>query len=188
MESQRPQFDSCQETVGPTQSSSRMRSRLPPGGEVPRPARAFCGAGPRRAKGQSVTLEARSVAADVRAESNRTYFRELDGIPARCVYDADEQGGIDMEPECPQPFCLLQRDGVDRGELAEILLRLLAGEEISALRPSPPRDSRGACLSCVERIMDGKGPLTWGRDHEDMVAGWKSYRRERRRRARERAI
>ena len=92
-----------------------------------------------------------------------------------------------MEPaECPQPFCALQRDGVGREEVAEMLVRLLAGETISALRPSPPKESREACVACAMRVMEGKGPYAWGMERENVVAGWKHYRRERRRHMRER--
>ena len=90
-----------------------------------------------------------------------------------------------MQPrECPQPFCALQRDGLDRDELAEMLVRLLAGEEASELRPAPPRESREVCVSCVNQILDGKGPLQWGMDFEGLIAGWRSYRRARRHRNR----
>jgi len=41
-------------------------------------------------------------------------------------------------------------------------------------------------MACVERIMEGMGPLVWGEEHENVVAGWRSYRRQRRMRARER--
>ena len=86
--------------------------------------------------------------------------------------------------ECPQPFCVLQRDGLGREELAEMLVRLLCGERISDLRPSPPRESRAICVSCAKQIMDDRGPLSWGQEFEDVVAGWRSYRRARRRRNR----
>jgi hypothetical protein len=86
-----------------------------------------------------------------------------------------------MRPlECPQPFCVLQRDGLGEEELSEILARMLAGEKVSELRPSPPSDARKVCVACINQIRSGKGPLPFGEEFEDIISGWRSYRRARR--------
>ncbi len=92
-----------------------------------------------------------------------------------------------MRPkECPQPFCVLQRDGADQAELVDMGRRLLAGEELSRLRPPPPAESREVCTACVQQIEKGKGPLTWGAEFRGLLAGWTSYRRSHRPRSRSR--
>lgn len=92
-----------------------------------------------------------------------------------------------MKPkECPQPFCALQRDGLSQEELIEIGRRLMAGEVVSALRPSPPEESREVCVACVKGIEQGKSPLTWGAEYRGLLGGWNHYRRAYRARNRQR--
>jgi len=92
-----------------------------------------------------------------------------------------------MQPmECPEPFCVLQRDGMDRETLlSEFVPRLLAGEVLSQLRPPAPAEHREVCAFCVKQVVAGEGPLHWGKQFEEDIAGWRTHRRERRRRTRE---
>ena len=93
-----------------------------------------------------------------------------------------------MRPkECPQPFCVLQRDGLEQAEMIAMGKRLLAGESLSQLRPAPPAESREVCEACVRQIERGEGPLTWGAEFRGLLAGWQSYRRSYRGRHRGRS-
>ncbi len=84
-----------------------------------------------------------------------------------------------VEP-CTQPECLLWEEGVDCGSLAELVVRVLSGEDVSnvmagesPIQPHEPafyepktRGSRRSspiqphehCLDCVLRVMRGGKP------------------------------
>lgn len=92
-----------------------------------------------------------------------------------------------MRPkQCPQPFCPLQRDGLEHTELVNMGRRLLAGEVLSRLRPPPPAESRQICEACVRQIENGGVPLSWGVEFRGELAGWNHYRRSLRSRQRRR--
>ena len=63
-----------------------------------------------------------------------------------------------VEP-CTQPECLLWEEGVDCGSLAELVVRVLSGEDVSnAMAGESPIQPHKHCLDCVLRVMRGGKP------------------------------
>ncbi len=63
-----------------------------------------------------------------------------------------------IEP-CTQPECLLWEKGVDCGSLAELVVRVLSGEDVSnVMAGKSPIEPREQCLDCVLRVMRGGKP------------------------------
>lgn len=86
-----------------------------------------------------------------------------------------------IEP-CPQPECLLQEKGVDSRYLAQLIVKVLAGEDLSASAAErSPIHSYERCVECVLRIQCGSGPLPSVDEVENRLeAGRWSHRRSRR--------
>jgi hypothetical protein len=60
---------------------------------------------------------------------------------------------------CPQPECLLWEEGVDCRSLAELVVRVLAGEDISnVMAGKTPIHRHERCTDCVLRVMRGGKP------------------------------
>lgn len=86
-----------------------------------------------------------------------------------------------VEP-CAQPECILQEKGVNSRFLAQLIVKVLAGEDVSSctLERSPiyPYER---CVECVLRIQGGGGPLPSVDEIEHLLeAGRWSHRRSRR--------
>ena len=79
---------------------------------------------------------------------------------------------------CTQPECHLREEHVDRRSLTELIVRVLAGEEVRVKSPIEPTSR---CVDCVRRILRGGKPLPTVADAERIVeAGRWSNRRLRR--------
>ncbi len=83
---------------------------------------------------------------------------------------------------CTQPECLLREKDVDSRFLAKLIVRVLAGEELSDLTAGKsPIQPYERCVECVLKIQSGHGPLPSVQEIEDLLeAGRWSHRRERR--------
>jgi len=83
---------------------------------------------------------------------------------------------------CTQPECRLRDEDVDSRFLAKLIVRVLAGEDVSDvidgnshIRPYE------RCIECVLRVQSGDGPLPTVEDVEELLeAGRWSHRRSRR--------
>jgi hypothetical protein len=63
-----------------------------------------------------------------------------------------------VEP-CTQPECLLWEEGVDCGSVAELVVRILSGEDVSnAMTEKSPIQPHEHCVNCVLRVMRGGEP------------------------------
>ncbi len=63
-----------------------------------------------------------------------------------------------VEP-CTQPECLLWEEGVDCGSLAELVVRVLSGEDVSnVMAGKSPIQPHEHCLDCVQRVWEGGKP------------------------------
>ena len=63
-----------------------------------------------------------------------------------------------VEP-CTQPECLLWEEGVDCGSLAELVVRVLSGEDVSnVMAGKSPIQPHEHCLDCVLRVIRGGKP------------------------------
>ena len=86
---------------------------------------------------------------------------------------------------CTQPKCLLRERKVDCRSLAELIVRVLAGEDVTEDVKSPIQPHE-RCAGCVERVMGGGKPLPTVEEVERLLeAGRWSNRRSRRRMRRE---
>ena len=84
---------------------------------------------------------------------------------------------------CMQPECLLQEDGVDSRSLAELIVRMLAGEDFQIESPIVNCER---CVECAQRILQGGGPLPTQKEIErSLELGRWTYRRTKRRRRHE---
>ena len=60
---------------------------------------------------------------------------------------------------CTQPECLLWEEGVDCRALAEMVVRVLSGEDVSnVMAGKSPIHPSGRCIDCVLRVMRGGEP------------------------------
>jgi hypothetical protein len=79
---------------------------------------------------------------------------------------------------CDQPKCFLRKEGVDRHALAQILVRVLAGETVAVKATIEPH---ARCVDCVERVWRCGHPLPTIEDVERSIrAGRWTHRRSRR--------
>ncbi len=63
-----------------------------------------------------------------------------------------------VEP-CTQPECLLWEEGVDCGSLAELVVRVLSGEDVSnVMAGKSPIQPDEHCVACVLRVIRGGKP------------------------------
>lgn len=84
---------------------------------------------------------------------------------------------------CTQPGCFLQGDEVDRRSLAELIVRVLAGENVA---PESPIQRYERCVGCAMRVLHGGRPLPTVEEVErSLELGKWTYRRSRRRARRE---
>ena len=83
---------------------------------------------------------------------------------------------------CTQPECLLREEEVDSRFLANLIVRVLAGEDVSdVMAETSPIRPYERCIECVLQIQDGHGPLPTVDEVEDLLkAGRWSHRRQRR--------
>ena len=84
---------------------------------------------------------------------------------------------------CTQPQCLLQRRGMGSRNLAELMVRVLAGEDVSgALAEAVPILPQMSCVDCTEHVMHGGRPLPMVAEVERrLAAGRLAHRRSGRR-------
>ena len=83
---------------------------------------------------------------------------------------------------CRQPECRLRQKDVDSRFLANLIVRVLAGEDVSDVigKNSPIRPYE-RCVECVSRIQNEAGPFLTVDEVEDLLeAGRWSHRRSRR--------
>ena len=60
---------------------------------------------------------------------------------------------------CSQPECLLWEEGVDCRSLAELVVRILSGEDVSnVMAGKSPIHRYERCMDCVLRVMRGGEP------------------------------
>ena len=59
---------------------------------------------------------------------------------------------------CTQPECLLWEEGVDCGSLAELVVRVLSGEDVSNVTAGKAIQPHEHCLDCVLRVIRGGKP------------------------------
>ena len=79
---------------------------------------------------------------------------------------------------CTQPNCHLQEAGVNSHSLAELIVRVLAGEDVDIESPIHPY---GRCMECTGRVLLGGKPLpTLVEVRRSVEAGKLAYRRSRR--------
>ena len=63
-----------------------------------------------------------------------------------------------VEP-CTQPECLLWEEGVDCSSLAELVVRVLSGEDVSnVMAGESPIQPHEHCVACVLRVIRGGKP------------------------------
>ncbi len=81
---------------------------------------------------------------------------------------------------CTQPACLLRSEGMGSELIAELIARLISGEDLSELVP-PDRviTRKDRCLRCVHSVMRDRGPLATVEELERIEAGRRSSRRQR---------
>ncbi len=60
---------------------------------------------------------------------------------------------------CTQPECLLWEEGVDCRSLAELVVRVLSGEDVSnVMAGKSPIHPHERCMDCALRVMQGGKP------------------------------
>lgn len=89
---------------------------------------------------------------------------------------------------CTQPECRLREKDVDSRFLANLVVQVLAGEDISdVMAEGTPIHPYRRCVECVLNVQRGGRPLPSVDEIEDLLeAGRWSHRRSRRGEARER--
>ena len=89
--------------------------------------------------------------------------------------------------KCTQPECLLREEDVDCRSLAELIVRVISGEDVSeVMRGKTPVYPYERCVGCALRVMRGREPLPTVEEVERLLeAGKWSHRRWRRRARRE---
>ena len=84
---------------------------------------------------------------------------------------------------CTQPQCLLRDEEVGPELLADLVCKLMAGEDVDASEAISP-DQRityyDRCRKCVIDVMREKGPLATVGELRQIEDGRRSHRRERR--------
>ncbi len=86
---------------------------------------------------------------------------------------------------CTQPQCLLRNEEVNSEFLADLLVQLMSGQDVSALVASKRIALRPPCRDCFLAVMHGRKPLLSVGQWKRLVhTGHWSYKRGRRRRTR----
>ena len=84
---------------------------------------------------------------------------------------------------CTQPGCFLRDEGVDCRALAELIVRVLAGEDVAVKSTIHPSER---CIGCAQRVLRGGEPLPTVEELErSLEAGRWTHRRSKRRMRRE---
>ncbi len=83
---------------------------------------------------------------------------------------------------CTQPECLLREEDVDCRSLAELVVRVLSGGDVSdVMAGKSPIHPHERCVDCVLRVMRGGKPLPSVEEVERLLeTGRWSHRRWRR--------
>lgn len=103
----------------------------------------------------------------------------------RMMFGARAGEATTMQPfeTCTQPKCFLREDGVDSRSLAELIVRVLAGEDVAMQSPIQPYER---CVGCVQCVLRGGRPLpTIEQVERSFKVGIWTYRRSQRRMRRE---
>jgi hypothetical protein len=81
---------------------------------------------------------------------------------------------------CTQPQCLLRSEGMGSEFLAELVVRLLSGEDLSGVVP-PDRliTRKERCLRCVRSVMQDRGAFATAEELKRIEAGKRASRRMR---------
>ena len=88
---------------------------------------------------------------------------------------------------CAQPGCLMKRPGFNASELADITIRLLAGETLNRLVSSFEMIlARPQCKQCALHVMEGKKTFPTAEEwkHLDDLGQWYGRRQRRKHRMR----
>lgn len=89
---------------------------------------------------------------------------------------------VEIDKVCTQPRCPLRDPGAGSAFLCEILVRLLAGEDIEEILHSERAIERqDACSECIERVMWDLKPLLTIAQRDRVVEAGRSHWRRRRR-------
>jgi hypothetical protein len=85
---------------------------------------------------------------------------------------------------CTQPQCILQEEDFDQRAIAELLVRLAAGDDVSdVMDGKSPIQIYERCTRCAQRCIEGMSPLPTADELQALLdAGHWSHRRRRRRR------
>ena len=103
----------------------------------------------------------------------------------RMTFRPEGRGATTLEPfeSCTHPECFLREPGVDSRSIAELVVRVLAGEDV-AMNSYIQLNER--CVGCTQRILQGGTPLpTVAEVERSLAMGRWTYRRSRRRMRRE---
>ena len=86
---------------------------------------------------------------------------------------------------CTQPDCLLREEDVDCRALAKLIVRVIAGEDVSQVMDGKsPIRAYPRCTECALRVMGGEKPLPGIEELERLLEAGQSSHRRRRRQAR----
>ena len=93
-----------------------------------------------------------------------------------------------LSQACTQPECLLREEDVDCRSVAELMVRVLSGEDVpDVMAGKPSIHPYERCVDCVLRVTRGGKPLPSLEEVERLLeAGRSSHRRWKRRVRRER--
>jgi hypothetical protein len=85
---------------------------------------------------------------------------------------------------CTQPQCILQEKDFDQRAIAELLVRLAAGDDVSdVVAGRSPIQAYERCTKCAQRCIEGLSPLPTADKLQALLeAGQLSHRRRRRKR------
>ena len=89
---------------------------------------------------------------------------------------------LGIQKVCTQPWCPLRDRETGSAFIAELVIRIVSGEDVQDLLPSRTIHRQDVCRECAERVMHGLPPLLTVAQRDRIVeAGPRSYRRHRRR-------
>lgn len=89
---------------------------------------------------------------------------------------------VEIHKVCTQPWCPLRDKEAGPAFIAELVVRIVAGEDVHDVIPSNRTTNRqDVCRECAERVMHDLTPLLTATQWDRIVeAGHWSYRRRRR--------
>ncbi len=88
---------------------------------------------------------------------------------------------------CTQPQCLLRNEDVGPEFIADLIVRLMAGEDVDVSSEVSPKQIityQERCKQCVLDVVREKGPLRTVEELRRIEEGRRAHRRERRARRR----